>query len=160
MFWLGVPEAEIPRAKMCGHAPERAPYVVIHPFASAPEKAWSLPGFLAFAEAQKKAGLDPVIVAGSGDDVAPFDGFEILRGASLCEVKNLMAGATLFLGNDSGPAHIAAAFGVPVIVLFGPSDPVAWAPWKTESQVLQADPLINIKVDQVLAAADALRVKA
>ena len=47
-----------------------------------------------------------------------------------------MAGAQLFIGNDSGPAHIAAAFGVPVVVLFGPSDPVNWAPWRTEAQVL------------------------
>ena len=160
MFWLGVPEAEIPRAKLCGHAPERAPYVAIHPFASAPEKAWSVVGFLAFAEHQIKAGLEPVILAGPGDDVTPFSGFEILRAAPLSEVKNLISGATFFLGNDSGPAHIAAAFGVPVIALFGPSDPAAWGPWRTESQVLKADDLINIKLDQVLAAAEALKVKA
>ena len=35
------------------------------------------------------------------------------------DVKSLMAGAQLFIGNDSGPAHIAAAFGVPVVVIFG-----------------------------------------
>ncbi len=43
------------------------------------------------------------------------------------DVKSLMAGASLFIGNDSGPAHIAAAFGVPVVVIFGSSDPVTWA---------------------------------
>ena len=160
MFWLGVPETEIPRAKLTGTAPERAPYVVIHPFASAAGKAWPLPGFLAFAELQKKSGLEPVILAGPSDDVAPFSGFEVLRNAPLTQVKNLIAGAAFFLGNDSGTAHIAAAFGVPVIVFFGPSDPVTWAPWKTESQVLQADDLFNIKLENVLAAADALKVKA
>ena len=47
-----------------------------------------------------------------------------------------MQGASLFVGNDSGPAHMAAAFGVPVVVLFGPSDPVTWAPWRTINQVV------------------------
>ena len=60
----------------------------------------------------------------------------MIRNAPLAQVKSVMAGAQLFIGNDSGPAHIAAAFGVPVVVLFGPSDPVNWAPWRTEAQVL------------------------
>ncbi len=49
-----------------------------------------------------------------------------------------MSGASLFVGNDSGPAHMAAAFGVPVVVLFGPSNPVTWAPWRTAAQVMTA----------------------
>jgi len=67
----------------------------------------------------------------------------------------------LFIGNDSGPAHIAAAFGVPVVVLFGPSDPVNWAPWRTEGQVLTNSAGIGrIAVEEVIAAAEALRVRA
>jgi ADP-heptose:LPS heptosyltransferase len=68
-----------------------------------------------------------------------------------------MAGAALFVGNDSGPAHIAAAFGVPTVVLFGSSDPVTWAPWRTESQVLTG--LAGVSSNQVLLAIDALKVK-
>jgi heptosyltransferase-3 len=49
---------------------------------------------------------------------------------------------------------MAAAFGLPVIVLFGPSDPIVWAPWKTESAVLasKADPIESISVSAVLNA--------
>ena len=72
-----------------------------------------------------------------------------------------MAGAQLFIGNDSGPAHIAAAFGVPVVVLFGPSDPVNWAPWRTEGHVLtNPDAIGVISVEEVVVAAEALRVRA
>jgi len=73
-------------------------------------------------------------------------------------VKNLMSGASLFIGNDSGPAHIAAAFGVPVVVLFGPSNPVTWAPWRTEARVLTSQGEIGqITIDDVMTAAETLR---
>jgi ADP-heptose:LPS heptosyltransferase len=82
----------------------------------------------------------------------------VFRNAPLAEVKNLMSGAALFIGNDSGPAHVAAAFGIPVVVLFGPSDPVTWAPWRTEARVLISQGGIGqIAVEQVMAAAEALR---
>jgi ADP-heptose:LPS heptosyltransferase len=84
-----------------------------------------------------------------------------LVNAPFAQVKSLLSGAQLFVGNDSGPAHIAAAFGVPVVVLFGSSDPVTWAPWRTESQVLTAAGGIGgISVSNVIAAAEALKVKA
>ena len=59
-------------------------------------------------------------------------------GAPLDEIKSLLSGATLFLGNDSGPAHMAAAFGLPMVVIFGDSDPAIWHPWRTESVVVQS----------------------
>ena len=77
-----------------------------------------------------------MILAGPADDASAFSQFQVFRNAPLADVKNLMSGAALFIGNDSGPAHIAAAFGVPVVVLFGPSNPVTWAPWRTEARVL------------------------
>ena len=85
--------------------------------------------------------------------------FKCFRNAPLADVKNLMSGASLFIGNDSGPAHIAAAFGVPVVVLFGPSDPVTWAPWRTEARVLTSQGSIDkiSSVDEVMAAAETLR---
>jgi len=164
MFFLGVPRVEIPRAKLV--APQDgqelpAQYAVLHPFASAPEKAWPMDRFLAVARhLRDRAGLEPLVLAGPADDVSAVQEFRVYRNAPLSEVKRVMAGAQLFVGNDSGPAHIAAAFGVPVVVLFGPSDPVTWAPWCTEAQVLTAGRMDEIGVPAVIAAAEGLRVRA
>lgn len=153
MFWLGVPQTEIPRAKLFAEpfAEHRA---VIHPFASRPDKTWPADRFVEVARALR----NPIILAGPADEVTPFSEFEIWKNQPLSRVKSLMSSATLFVGNDSGPAHIAAAFGVPVIVLYGSSDSTTWAPWRTESQVLTD--LSNVSVDRVLAAVDSLKVRA
>ena len=66
-----------------------------------------------------------------------------VAGAPLAEVARLMRDAAFFAGNDSGPAHVAAAFGVPQVVFFGPSDSEVWAPWQTPAEVLKAEGAIN-----------------
>jgi len=144
MFYLGVPQCEIPRARMGGaEAPRRLkPAVqtaVIHPFASAPGKTWSAAGFVEVAGRLCASGVEPVFIGSAADGFAAFASFRTMAGASLGEVKKLMAGASLFVGNDSGPAHMAAAFGLPVVVIFGSSDPEIWGPWRTASEVLSLD---------------------
>lgn len=157
MFWLGVPHSEIPRAKLYADPPPSSPaYAVIHPFASSPEKTWPAERFLEVA--RRLNGLEPVFLAGPADDASPFAAFQVWDNQPLARVKSLMAGAALFIGNDSGPAHIAPAFGVPTVVLFGSSDPVTWAPWRTESQVLTGLP--SVAVEDVLAAIESLKVRA
>jgi heptosyltransferase-3 len=135
MFYLGVPQAEIPRASLYATSPETGDYAVLHPFASQPGKAWSVQSFLQLAQHLQNSGLNPVFIGGIQDDFSPFAGYRCLAGSPLDAVMNLMAGASLFVGNDSGPAHIAAAFGKPVIVFFGPSDLTTWRPWKTEHTI-------------------------
>ena len=154
MFHLGVPRQEIPRARLFA-APARAtrPYAVLHPVASAPEKTWPAEKFQAVAEhLRREARVEPVFIAGPGESLASFHEYRCIAGAPLRQIKSLVAGASLFIGNDSGPAHMAAAFGIPVIVLFGPSDPQIWAPWKTESAVLHATDIAGISVDDVIGA--------
>jgi heptosyltransferase-3 len=154
IFHLGVPQQEIPRASLFADPPPtRRPYAVIHPFAARPDKTWPAERFL---EVAHNLNLDPIFLAGPTDDLKPFESIETSRG-SLAETKSLLSGASLFLGNDSGPAHIAAAFGIPVVVLFGPSDPVTWAPWRTESQVLTSPAIADISTPQVIAAIESLR---
>jgi heptosyltransferase-3 len=164
MFWLGVPMAPVPRAKLVAREPATAlakpaagGHAVIHPFASLPEKTWPAERFLTLAAHLRNSGLEPVFLAGPADDATPFAPYRVLHGAPLDEVKNLIAGAQLFLGNDSGPAHIAAAFGLPVAVIFGASNPATWAPWRTESRVLVAtNSVAEITVEQVIAATASL----
>jgi heptosyltransferase-3 len=157
MFWLGVPQQDIPRAHLFAEPlPDRRPYAVIHPFAATPDKTWPAERFI---EVAHHLNLDPIFLAGPTDDLKPFANFETSR-ESLAVTKSLIAGASLFIGNDSGPAHIAAAFGIPVVVLFGPSDPVTWAPWRTESKVLTSPDLNDIPSHEVVAAVESLKVRA
>jgi heptosyltransferase III len=150
MFWIGVPQSEIPRARLFAEPPpDHGNYAVIHPFASALNKTWPARRFVEVA--QRLSGLEPVFLAGPTDDTAPFEGFRVLKNEPLARVKSVISGAALFIGNDSGPAHIAAAFGVPVVVIFGASDPVTWAPWRTDGHVLTG--LDRVSVEDVVSAA-------
>jgi ADP-heptose:LPS heptosyltransferase len=159
MFYLGVPLAEIPRARLFAAPHSRPrPYAVLHPFASQADKTWPAENFLAVAKhLDRDLGIEPIFVAGAGEDLsafAPHTGFEA---APLEELKSLLAGAALFIGNDSGPAHIAAAFGRPVVVLFGSSDPDNWRPWRTENVTLTStNGIASIGVPEVLAAIETL----
>src|SRR5579859_3774359 len=159
MFFLGARQIEIPRARL--HAvrrPAAKPYAVIHPIASSPNKTWPAERFLAVA-AQLE--LEPVFIGGPGDDLSAFASYRTLAGAPLAEIKDLLANATLFLGNDSGPAHMAAAFGLPVVVIFGASNVDVWRPWKTPSEALSSpDGIASISTGQVLEALARLRVHA
>jgi ADP-heptose:LPS heptosyltransferase len=180
MFYLGAPVCEIPRAKVAlaggtacptttttpefsesdvGQAVPPAtsgPYAILHPFATTAGKTWGAGGFLAVAQHLKQSGLDPVFIGTGGDDFSPFRAFRAISGAPLSEIKSVIAGASLFVGNDSGPAHMAAALGVPAVVIFGASDPAIWGPWRTASQVVMAP----AGVAQVIDALARLRVVA
>jgi ADP-heptose:LPS heptosyltransferase len=158
MFHLGVPQSEIPRARLFAAPYFRSgPYAVLHPLASSPEKTWPRENFLAVAKHLRDLGIEPLFVAGANEDLSAFGEHCCFQGAALEEVKSLLAGAALFVGNDSGPAHIAAAFGRPVIVLFGSSDVENWRPWRTQNVVMTSPNGINsIEVSEVAEAIDRL----
>ena len=167
IFHLGVPISEVPRARLepgpgaSMHAPDK-PYAVIHPLAAAPEKTWPAERFRELARHfGQSMGLETVFIGGPGEDLSAFEGQRTVSGAPLGELMKLMRGAAFFAGNDSGPAHVAAAFGVPQIVFFGTSDSEVWAPWRTPAEILKADGGIrNISVASAIEAAERLRVTA
>ncbi|HEX5230295.1 MAG TPA: glycosyltransferase family 9 protein [Bryobacteraceae bacterium] len=155
MFFLGVPQSEIPRARLFAAPQQRSrAHAVLHPFASQPDKTWPADNFLAIAtHLNRDLGLEPVFVGGPDDDMSAFDAFTCVPGAPLEELKSLIAGASLFIGNDSGPAHIAAAFGRPAVILWGSSDLDNWRPWRTENVVLSnANGIGSIEVSEALGA--------
>jgi ADP-heptose:LPS heptosyltransferase len=168
VFFLGAPAGDIPRAKLVARAPAPAKPApnrpaVIHPVAATAEKTWRPEGFLAVAAHLRDSGLEPVFIGGADDDLSPFRAYRTLSGASLNEIKSLLSGASLFVGNDSGPAHMAAAFGVPVVVIFGASDPAIWGPWRTACQIVAApgsQGIQSIETARVLEALARLRVAA
>jgi ADP-heptose:LPS heptosyltransferase len=155
MFYLGVPLTEIPRARLFATAISRPrPYAVLHPFASEAAKTWPQENFLAVAKhLHRDLGIEPLFIGGTGEDLSAFAEFSCFQGAPLEEAKALLAGASIFVGNDSGPAHIAAAFGRPVVVLFGSSEVDNWRPWRTENVVLTGtEGIQSLEVSQVTSA--------
>jgi ADP-heptose:LPS heptosyltransferase len=134
---------------------------VIHPVAATPGKTWRADGFLAVAQRLKTLGMEPVFIGAASGDLAPFTAFRTIAGAPLAHIKTLLAGASFFVGNDSGPAHMAAAFGLPVVVIFGNSNPAIWGPWRTASEVVTVPGGIGqVETSQVLGALERLRVHA
>jgi ADP-heptose:LPS heptosyltransferase len=63
-----------------------------------------------------------------------------------------LAAAQVYIGNDSGIAHLAAAVETPSVVLFGPTDPRIWAPRGRNVIVVQATEMAAIPVADVVAA--------
>ena len=166
IFFLGAPVCGIPRAKLFPFPPTpptagpEPAFAVIHAVAATSGKTWAPANFLIVAAYLVQAGLSPVFIGAPGDDLAPFRQYRTLQG-SLFAIKSLLAFAALFVGNDSGPAHMAAAFGVPSVVIFGPSDPAIWGPWRTTGEVV-ASPggIADVTVAQVLDALQRLPVPA
>ena len=158
-FALGVAQQAVPRAQLyAANSPIEGRYAVLHPFASAPEKQWPTERFLEIARYLRLWNITPVFLCGPVDDAAPFAAHRVFRG-TLAEVKNVLSKAVVFVGNDSGPAHMAAAFALPSIVLFSTSNPAIWAPWRTEAEIIVApDGMNQVSVSRVVAALERLRV--
>jgi ADP-heptose:LPS heptosyltransferase len=159
IFFLGAPAVEIPRAILVPSqlaAPLPVPTAIIHPLASAPEKTWPAENFLAVAKHLEQSGIEPIFIGAHADDLSPFARYQTIQGAPLAQIKNLLAAASLFIGNDSGPAHMAAAFGLPCVVIFSASDPEIWGPWRTAGEVVPAP----ASTDQVLDALHRLKAAA
>ena len=138
---LGTETGEIPRARLAA-IPDgnEKPYAVVHAGAAYFTKVWPGDSFRLLAlELRQLHGLEPIFVAGPGEEALAeqFSGFQVRRILRLSELKALMSGANLFVGNDSGPAHVAAAFGVPCVVIFGSSDSAVWHPWKVDHRVVE-----------------------
>jgi ADP-heptose:LPS heptosyltransferase len=128
------------RLEDIGLGVEDSRFAVIAPSAALESKRWSASGFAAAVDhLSQRWGLQSIVVAGPGQEglareVAALARAKpaIVSGLSLKELMALVAMSGLFVGNDSGPAHIAAAFARPLVVIFGSSSVSVWHPW-TES---------------------------
>lgn len=138
---LGARYEEIPRARLAaGWVGESPPYAIIHPGAADATKTWNADGFRAVArELHKRHRLEPMFVVGPGEEelARQFADHKVHLGLPMPALVSLIANARLFVGNDSGPAHIAAAFGVPCVVVFGSSDSSVWHPWRTAHRLVE-----------------------
>jgi heptosyltransferase III len=115
---VGAPLGAIPRIDV-GQVERRAS-IVIHPFSGSPRKNWPL---ASFEEVARRSPLPVEWTAGPDEALDRATRFE-----NLFDLARWLAGAALYIGNDSGITHLAAAVGIPVIALFGPTSPDIWAP--------------------------------
>jgi hypothetical protein len=122
---------------------QRGNFAVIHPFAGSPQKRWPLERFRELAG--RLAQHMQVEWCAGPQDLLPG----AVRFEDLYELACWLATARIYVGNDSGPTHLAAAVGTPVVALFGPSDPSVWAPRGPHVAVAAAPSLESITVEQV-----------
>lgn len=120
------------------------PWVMVHPSARYWFKAWPAERFAALSDWLAKQGI-AVVLVGSENDIKVAEDIQYLAASnpvslmgktSVLELASLMKHCLLFIGNDGGPMHIAAAMGCQVLALFGPSDPAVWGPRGERLQVL------------------------
>jgi lipopolysaccharide heptosyltransferase II len=112
------------------------PFAIIHPLAASKTKEWQIEKFAQTAEFLTDKGLG-VAVVGTANDSAVLDELQSLSGVAIKQMTNLTlpeltalaSKAKLFVGNDSGVAHIAAAVQTPSVVVFGSSNRDHWRPW-------------------------------
>jgi len=133
---------------------------VIHPGSGSPHKCWPPDSFLEFTrrlDAARGDGPRPRVIIGEVEleqwPAARIDAFnavaDLCRPQTLIELFDAYAGAARFIGNDSGPGHLAAITGIPTLTLFGPTDPAQWRPLGPTVTVLRRDPLEHLGVDEV-----------
>ena len=120
----GIPRIACPRAQ--------EGFAVIHPFSGGARKNWPLAHFRFMARELEHQG--PVFWCAGPED-PPLPG--AVRIADLYELACWLARARVYIGNDSGITHLAAAVGTPVLALFGPTDPAVWAPRGPQVQVVR-----------------------
>jgi ADP-heptose:LPS heptosyltransferase len=158
-------------------------YVVVHPGASAPARAWAPRRHAALVAALVAAGRQVVVTGGEHERALtalvagpPRPGVADLGGqVDLAGLAEVLAGAEAVVVGNTGPAHLAAAVGTPVVSLFAPVVPaVRWRPWKVPHLLLgdqaaacagsrarvcpvPGHPCLDgVPVDEVVAAVDRL----
>lgn len=117
-------------------------YAVLHPHPQWTYKQWTVEGWIEVGLYLKKLGLKLVLSCGPAqeemDYVAniqrqlPDDTINLAGQVSLAQLAYIISQAKLYIGPDTGITHLAAATGIPVIALYGPTNPVKWAPWPVE----------------------------
>jgi ADP-heptose:LPS heptosyltransferase len=167
---LGVEPAPLPvawtapedRTRAAGLLPACRPVVALAPTANWAPKIWPAERFAALFRALAIPDAVPAVFGGPGPTeramAAPLlaalpEAIDLVGTLTLPEVAACLARAALFVGNDSGLMHLAAAAGAPTLGLFGPTNAADYAPAGRCAQAIVGATMAAISVEQVLAAA-------
>ena len=159
--WLGLPDEQpapthlhvAPAMQQSANAKLAAagidpvkPFAVLAPTNEFYTKRWMPERFAEVAEALAERELQIVMTGAPTDEQraqmqavqkATKKKLASLSSLAIGELVAVIAGAKLFVGNDSGPAHIAAAVKTPLVVMFGPASSVRWRPWRAPAELVQ-----------------------
>ena len=136
-------------------------YLLVHPGSGSRDKCWPLERFVELARSLPAHGLPPaVLLVGPVElDWWPDERISALRtevplivSPPLPVLAALCAGAGAYIGNDSGPTHLAAGVGAPTVAIFGPTSPAHFAPRGRDVRILAAADLAAIDPPNVLSA--------
>ena len=144
----------------------RPPYALLAPGASVgrPKKRWPLEGFVELARALERMGVTPVVIGGRqevglGEAIARAAPSTVVTTGrtKMVELAALGSRAALLVGNDTGPAYLAAFAGAPALILFSSdSDPSLCVPRAARITVIQRDDLADLSAGEVIKAATVL----
>ncbi|MCX7725849.1 MAG: glycosyltransferase family 9 protein [Chitinispirillaceae bacterium] len=108
---------------------EKGVLVAIHPGSGSRIKNWDYSNFKKVAEILNSKGAKILWIVGPAENSLDFPQEDIvIKNLSLKKCAKILKLCNLFIGNDSGISHLASAVGCKSIVIFGPSDPLVWAP--------------------------------
>jgi len=124
--------------------------IVLLPGAGRPEKQWPH-----FPELAKRLGESALAAWGPGEEeLARATGARLAPRTNLRELARLLCDAALVVGGDTGPLHLAAALGTPVVGLYGPTNPARNGPYGQLGNVVEAysttTSMASIEVDDVM----------
>lgn len=161
---LPIPELDFSRFAGA-RKPETTGPIVLIPGTGRREKNWSPEGFAQLGRHLIARGAEVLVVWGPGEEelageVAEGSGARLAPPTDLRELGSLLAAAPLVVGGDTGPLHMAAAMGRPVVGLYGPTDPGRNGPWGRKVAVVSswgADrAMSSISTSSVIESIDAL----
>jgi heptosyltransferase III len=132
--------------------------IAIHPGSGSPGKCWPLDSFLALIGQLHDAGHRCRILLGEvelerwpGESIHRFQSAdETVHPATYVDLLRELTHCAAFVGNDSGPGHLAGIIGLPTVILYGPTDPAVWKPLGLRVSAIQADPPFSFAPDRVL----------
>ena len=119
-------------------------FVLLNPGAGWGAKQWPAERYGAAGKKLAQHGLKPLINFGPGEEELARSVEDASEGAaetvssSLTQLIALSRRASLFIGGDTGPMHLAASLGIPVVAIFGPTDPARNGPYGARSVVLRS----------------------
>ena len=115
--------------------------VIIHPGSGSPQKNWPIENFGAIAEHLQREGRRITWTRGPAEEELRYPAnAEITEIETLTDLAQNLASARLYIGNDSGITHLAAAVDCRTVAIFGPTDPAIWAPRGQHVQVVSGTP--------------------